>query len=299
MSGSTPRVVVAYRPTEWMQLVDRHATPGQARFYLESRGWDVDVVLERHARQAWALGRVEAAIPVQWRRARIERRDFAGFLFEPDDVVVAVGQDGLVPNLAKYLAGQPVIGVNPDPTRYEGTLVRCPVDAVGDAIADVVGGRAGVDERTMVEARLDDGQRLLALNEVFVGHRTHQSSRYTLHCGEASEHQSSSGLIVATGTGATGWARSIAQERRTALAMPAPGDAGLVFFVREAWPSVDSAATLTEGLIAPPATLRVTSEMDGDGVVFGDGIEADALPVGWGQAVDVGVASERLRLVRW
>jgi hypothetical protein len=295
--SSTPRVVVAYRPTEWMQLLDRHATPGQARFFLESRGRAVDPILERHARQAWALGKVEAAIPVQWRRARVVRADFAGFLFEPDDIVVAVGQDGLVPNLAKYLDGQPVVGVNPDPTRYEGTLVRFPVDAVPDVIADVARGRGRVDERTMVEARLDDGQRLLALNEIYVGHAGHQSSRYTVSCGEMYEHQSSSGLIVATGTGSSGWARSIAAERHTSLALPAPDDERLVFFVREAWPSVGTGTSLTEGLVAPPMTLEVTSEMDEGGVVFGDGIESDRRHLAWGQTVRAGVAPERLHLV--
>lgn len=297
MSGSTPRVVVAYRPTEWMQLVDRHATPGQARFFLETRGRDVSEALERHAFQAFALGQVESSIPVAWRRARVVRADLPGFLFGPDDIVVAVGQDGLVPNVAKYLHGQPVIGVNPDPARYEGTLVRYGVEAVPDLLADVAAGRARTDRRTMVEARLDDGQRLLALNEVYVGHRSHQSSRYTVSCGEAREHQSSSGLIVATGTGASGWARSIAAERGTRLAMPAPGDPRLVFFVREAWPSVDTGTAVTEGLIAPPATLRVTSEMDDGGVVFGDGIEDDALAVGWGQDVTVNVAAEQLQVV--
>jgi hypothetical protein len=44
--SSTPRVVVAYRPTEWTQLLDRHATPGQARFFLESRGREVEPILE-------------------------------------------------------------------------------------------------------------------------------------------------------------------------------------------------------------------------------------------------------------
>jgi hypothetical protein len=296
--STTPRVVVAHRPTEWMQLLDRHATPGQARFFLESRGRAVEPILERHARQAWALGKVEAAIPVQWRRARVVRSDFAGFLFEPDDIVVAVGQDGLVPNLAKYLGGQPVVGVNPDPARYEGTLVRFPVDSVPDALADVASGRASVEERTMVEARLDDGQRLLALNEIYVGHASHQSSRYTVRCGEMHEHQSSSGLIVATGTGASGWARSIAAERHTSLALPAPGDERLVFFVREAWPSVGTGTSLTEGVIAPPMHVDVISEMDDGGVVFGDGIESDRLHLGWGQTLTAGVAPERLRLAR-
>ena len=44
--------------------------------------------------------------------------------FGPEDVIIAVGQDGLVANVAKYLDGQPVVGVNPDPQRNPGVLVR-------------------------------------------------------------------------------------------------------------------------------------------------------------------------------
>ena len=86
--------------------------------------------------------------------------------------MLALGQDGLVANVAKYLDGQPVIGLNPEPERFPGVLVSHPPEAVGDLCADLVAGRAGFEQRTMVRARLDDGQALLALNEIFVGHRT-------------------------------------------------------------------------------------------------------------------------------
>src|SRR5690606_8883165 len=66
-----------------------------------------------------------------------------------------------------------------------------------------------VDALTMVRADLDDGQHLTALNEVFVGHPSHQSARYTLRCAAGAERQPSSGVLVATGTGAAG-------QRRTA-----------------------------------------------------------------------------------
>jgi NAD kinase len=75
----------------------------------------------------------------------------------------------------------------------------------------------------MAHARLDDGQQLLALNEIFVGHRTHQSARYRIRpADEQEERHSSSGVIVSTGTGATGWARSIQRSAQTGLPPAGP-----------------------------------------------------------------------------
>jgi hypothetical protein len=149
----------------------------------------------------------------------------------------------------------------------------------------------------MVEAVLDDGQRLLALNEVFVGHASHQTARYTLRCPAGEERQASSGIVITTGTGATGWGRSIARERHSVLALPGPGEPRLVFFVREAWPAGTYGADLTEGIIDDGAELLVTSALDDDGVIFGDGIEGDRLEFRWGVTARIRVAAERLRLV--
>lgn len=292
-----PRVVITSRPSEWDLLLERHATPGQARFFLETRGRSTTDVLDSHRLQMTTMTRVEHAVPRSWRRARVNRADLPSFMFEPEDILVAVGQDGLVPNVAKYLSGQPVIGVNPDPTRYEGTLVRTTVDDIPDLFADATAGRVRTEERTMVEARLDDGQRLVALNEIFIGHRTHQSSRYHLHCDHGHERQSSSGVIVTTGTGASGWARSIKAERGSSLSLPHPTDRSLAFFVREAWASVSSGTQHTEGIVDERSSLRMLSEMEAGGVAFGDGIESDHLAIGWGQEITIGIAPETLRLV--
>ena len=149
----------------------------------------------------------------------------------------------------------------------------------------------------MVEARLDDGQRLVALNEVFVGHPSHQTARYTLRTTDgAEEAQASSGVIVATGTGATGWCRSVALERHSPLVLPAPAEQRLAWFVREAWPSPATGAGLTEGdLVDGELTLTVASDRL---VAFGDGVESDALTLTWGQTVRIGRAGTVLRLVR-
>ena len=72
----------------------------------------------------------------------------------------------------------------------------------------------------MVLAEREDGQRLLALNEIFVGHRSHQSARYLIRTREGEEHQSSSGVLCASGTGSTGWARSVARQRGLEARLP-------------------------------------------------------------------------------
>jgi hypothetical protein len=294
MAG-TPRVVVVHRRTELDELVARHGTRGQAAFFLGSRGRDIDQVQARHTATTEALATVAAGIPVDWRRGSVERADLSRFLFFPEDVVVVVGQDGLVANVAKYLDGQPVVGIDPEPGINPGVLVRHAPGDVGRLLAAVVRGRAAVEERTMVEAVTDDGQVLRALNEVYVGAPSHQTARYTVHVAGRSEAQASSGVLVTTGTGATGWCRSVALERHSTVVLPGPTEPALAWFVREAWPSPATGTGLVEGrLDGNRLTLTIGSDRL---VVFGDGVEDDRLTVSWGQRVDVRRSDRVLRLV--
>ncbi|MEU3747185.1 MULTISPECIES: hypothetical protein [Streptomyces] len=323
-----PRAVLVHRTTEYEELLARHGTHGQAAFFLSARGRSVEAVRERHERVHRALAEVAGAVPLSWRQTRVERADLDRFLFGPEDVVVVVGQDGLVANAAKYLTGQPVIGIDADPGQNAGVLVRHRAAQARRLLPYAVGAGAAVDELTMVEAVTDDAQRLLALNEIYVGPPGHQTARYTLGLdgpktqtgpetpagpktqtgpktqgrpkaqdqAQESEAQASSGVLVGTGTGATGWLRSLWEQRSSALVLPAPADARLAWFVREAWPSPTTGTSRVEGLLDAGQGLRLTVESDRL-VAFGDGVESDALHLTWGQTVRLAAAEDRLRLV--
>ncbi len=296
MSTTTPRAVFVTRETDYELLLARHATREQVRFFLKTRGQDLADVEARHARFYQTLEQARAAVPPDWRSTLIRRGDLDRFLFAGDDLVVAVGQDGLVANVAKYLDGQPVLGVNPDPSLYDGILVPLAADRVGQLLVPAARGGAALQPRTMVEAQLDDGQRLLGLNEIFVGHRSHQSARYDIAIGDKHEVQSSSGLIVSSGTGATGWARSLMESMHAPLTL-APDEQALAYFVREAFPSVSTGTSIRAGKIGKETPIHVTSRMNEGGVIFADGIEQDHLDFDWGRMTEVSIARRRLNLV--
>ena len=292
-----PRAVVVSRPSELTELLARHGTRAAAAYFLRTRGRDLDEVEARHAALDRALTAVGAAIPADWRRGHVDRADLSRFLFAPEDVVLAVGQDGLVANVAKYLDGQPVVGVDPEPGRNPGVLVRCVAGDVSGVLAAVARRTAVLRPHTMVVATLDDGQRLLGLNEVYIGHPSHQSARYAISTVDGRrERQSSSGVVVGTGTGATGWCASIVRERGTAPRLPEVDEPALCWFVREAWPSPATGVGLTAGRLSADERLELVSEGEGL-VVFADGVEADRLPMTWGQRVTIGVATRRLLVV--
>lgn len=296
MTSLPPRVVFVVRETDFELLVARHATREQSRFFLESRGQNLAMVEAMHEQFLGVLRAARSQVPEDWRQTVVRRSALDRFLFAHDDIVVAIGQDGLVANVAKYLDGQPVIGVNSAPDRFDGVLMHVRLDALASFLFRVWHGDCAAELRTMAEVRLDSGQHLLALNEIFVGHRSHQSARYVIRANGIDENQSSSGLIVSTGTGATGWARSISQASGIKLRL-AIDEAALAFMVREPFPSVSTGTSIRSGKIGSQG-LSITSRMNEGGIVFADGIEQDFLAFDWGRELTVLVSSRRLHLIR-
>ena len=301
------KAVVVRRSTRLEELIARFNTREQARFYIEHAGGDfADYELE-HDNYRRGLDAVESALRPIVKVQIIDRSFLPNFVVTPDEVIITVGQDGLVANTAKYVRGAPIVAVNPDPERFDGVLLPFQVTEAGPAVRLVQERAAHVQRITMAEATLSDGQRLLAFNDFFIGASSHVSARYRISQRGRSEEQSSSGVLVSTGAGSTGWLSSVFNMAR-GVAEFTGGNAGtvtrlprdarrLVFVVREPFASRASGAEIVAGSVDEDTPLSIESRMPRNGVIFSDGVETDYLAFNSGAIASIGVAREVANLV--
>lgn len=320
---------MVHRLTRLDTLMVRHCTRGQVEFYLSRLGEDFAAYEDEHARYYDGLNALKASLSGQYRLQLVERAHLPTYRFASDDTVVVIGQDGLVANTMKYLTTQAIIAVNPLPDIYDGKLLPFSLHECRDIVHMQAGGftqRKGVNQDviyaaddakgnagliiksiSMAQITTNVGQTLLAVNDIFIGPKSHSSLRYTIQHGQQQEFQSSSGIIVSTGLGATGWFSSVMagamrisgnnMRSRSVLNSFQWDSPYLYFSVREPFPSKTTATHIVFGQVNKEQGLTITSKTAENGVIFSDGIEEDAISFNAGTSGTVEVAERVGRLV--
>lgn len=326
------KIVLVTRPTRVAELERRFGTRAQAGFYVGRLGQDFSDYEQEDEQYTEAVRQMRDTLDQLGRVQMLDRSFLPNYVFGPRDVVVVLGQDGLVANTVKYLDGQPVLGVNPEPARWDGQLLPFQVPDVAKVLLEVLQHRRSTKAVTLAKATLNTGETLHAVNDIFIGPRTHVSARYTISLAGRSEVQSSSGVIVSTGVGSTGWLKSLLtgaagivesaappaerpaqpglpwkgrspsskRDARTSSSARSgfPWDADyLCFTVREPFPSKTTQATMVFGRVTAGEPLILISQMPENGVIFSDGIEQDFLEFRSGSQATVGISEKKGRLV--
>ena len=301
------KLVIITRKTRLQELIARFNTRSQAKFYLEHAGGDFSDYEREDEAYSRALELLQQSLEFALPQQIVDRSLVPTFQFQKEDLVVTLGQDGLVANTAKYVGAQPIIAVNPEPDRFDGILLPFLPDGARAAVARVLEGRCAIREITLAQVKLNDEQQLLAFNDLFIGAHSHVSALYRISTGKRSETQSSSGVLVSTGAGSTGWVSSVFNMAAGVAAFcgGTPGksiripweDRRLLYVVREPFLSKHSQAGIIAGLLHSGEELLLESLMPSGGVVFSDGMEADYLQFNSGAIAHIRAAEQRARLV--
>jgi NAD kinase len=302
----TEYAIIVKNKTRLELLIERFNTKAQAKFYIESLGGNFDDYEIENYNFQNALQSLQIQLSKVIKNKIIERNFLSSFIFSQNQLIIVIGQDGLVANTAKYSKNLPIIAVNPDKERFDGVLLPFDVSNFIEGVENVVSNTYNSKTVQFAEAKLNDGQRLLAFNDLFIGASTHISAKYKITYNNTTEEQSSSGLIVSTPAGATGWLSSIFNmsygitnlfEKNIKPKKPKLKDNELLFAVREPFQSVRTQIGLTAGILNNQKHLIIESLMPTSGVIFSDGIESDFLKFNSGAIATIGIAKETAKIV--
>ena len=298
--------IIVKNRTRLESLIERFNTRAQAKFYIERQGGDFGDYESEHETFHNSLIALQTKLSQRIKNKTVERVYLPSFIFSEKNLIVVIGQDGLVANTAKYANNCPIIAVNPDKDRYDGILLPFDTSDFINGVENVIAGQYEARTVRFAEAKLNDGQRLLAFNDLFIGASSHISARYKISFNDNMEEHLSSGLIVSTPTGSTGWLSSIFNmaygvagmfEKNLEPKRPELKDNELLFAVREPFKSVRTQTGITAGIIEDQNHLTIESLMPAGGVIFSDGIETDFLKFNSGAIATIGIAKETAKLV--
>ncbi len=137
--------------------------------------------------------------------AFLDRVDFNKY-----NIVICVGGDGTLLRTSYFIEDQLVLGVNSDNANSIGYLLNVSKDNLKQAIAKIAKNKYSVEKRTRINTYKNGKFIGGALNEIFVGHKDpYKVLEYFIGIdGRKSIHMKSSGTLVSTGSGSTGWMHS-------------------------------------------------------------------------------------------
>lgn len=300
--------VIVRDKTRLEQLIERFNSKAQAKFYIERSGSSFTFYEEEHEVFYRELEVLLEKVKSLLKTKVVYREYLPSYLFSDTEIVLVFGQDGLVANTAKYLTGQILAGINPDSTSFDGVLLPFDSSNIYSAIKNTIKGQPNCKTVCLAKARLSDGQELLAFNDFYIGANSHVSSRYKIKYKEDSEMHSSSGVLVSTRAGSTGWLSSVLNMASNVgsyfgLSMSTNSshlnqqDTDLIFSVREPFASVASQTSIGFGIIQQGESLTIESHMADNGVIFSDGVEKDFLSFNTGTSVEISIHTENVSLL--
>ena len=143
MYDSRPGIAIITRKTRMQGLLARWSTRGQAKFCLKASKMqerartaqqvtgdtlaeadeEYDLLASEDETYQRAVSRLHQAIDFGLPVQVVDREFVPNFDFARFEVVVVIGQDGLVANAAKYVGDVPIVAVNPDPRTIDGVLL--------------------------------------------------------------------------------------------------------------------------------------------------------------------------------
>lgn len=257
-------------------------------------GSNVDTIIASHQTQQESLSKLRQIFDAS---QFIERDALDTSIDDDADLVVAFGGDNHFTYVSHFVKKALILGVNSDPQRSDGALTSISAVDLERALQAIAAGEYDIEEWTRLEATVNGKTQPLATSELYVGENERKSmSRYVLKHGDKEETQKSSGLLITTGAGSTGWYDSACRYLHPE-GSPFPRTAKqMVFLATEPFKGRLNQSKMLEGVVQEGETLTIKSLNDSEGIVSVDSLAE--ISFNRGAALEVRISDSPLKVLK-
>ncbi len=251
-------------------------TPTELIEKYKKEGANVSVIVSSHKRQQKALQQLEKIFSknqfIRRQTLFILRDELTKAKIKDVKAVISFGGDNHFQYVAHFLDKQFLIGMNSDPARSDGALAYFTVQDIKRVLKKLEEGDFLIEEWTRLQIEINNKKiETLAVCEVFVGETARKDmSRHILLYKGKKEEQKSSGILIATGAGSTGWYDSSVRYLYRNGNKFSKTEKTVRFLVTEPYRGKISGFSLLEGELLPDEKLTIQSLNDSSGKILID-----------------------------
>lgn len=243
-----------------------HRSEAEMLQRYQKMGMDIEKIKESHEKQLQSLKEIQKALPL----ATVVVGEFlTKKIVRKYQAVVSLGGDNLFLYAASFLINKPIIGINSDPSRSEGAILNFTPKNFSQLVPKLAQGTYKIEPWVRLKTTVNSKTLpCLAVGEVFIGAKERLiTSRYSLEFDGKEEEHKDSGLLIATGTGSTGWYRSAASCCHQKAAKFSKSTPEARFISTETYYGSLTGRKLAQGTILPGQKIKITWFAHGKGVV--------------------------------
>lgn len=294
-------VIVKTSKLKWDLLHTGLSQDGLLEYY-KTQGECGRSILASHLRQRQVLqDLIQELSPSQFVSVPKVTRERVG----QADLVIALGGDDHFKQVTHLIDDDtPVLGVNSDPGGSEGNILGCNAADLPQVLKQLESGDYRIEQWTRLRLSVDGRDFGPAIGEVALARRDFRlMTRHYLDFDGDHILQKSSGLLISTGTGSTGWFSSAGLylspesrvfERTAPYARFELREPHIRFEERDG-ARVAHLPEHVEGTLLPGQCLTVTSLNNSEGIATRDSI--DAVPFNRGSVAEIRVDEKPLSVV--
>ena len=247
-------IIFVYRPSRLeVDQYTHNLSISEVISLYKREGVDYDKILKSHERDLIARQEIKKVFP---EADIVPSCIFTPELSLPKKLTVSVGGDESFKKVAHLSRTPYITSIVSDVIRSEGALACCSIDHLELFRNHLLNESYIVEKWHKTEVIINDTFVYTAIDTVYVGNKSSfLISKYVLKYKDLIEEQRSSGIIISTGAGSTGWFKAAGGTPFSRTAKYSK------FIVREPYTGRIYKAKITKGTIDQKTNLEIISLM--------------------------------------